>query len=72
MKGAFDAADEDKSGYLSLDNVRSMLLHMDPSRSDKEVQSILNALDLDQSGKVSFEEFKRIFQMDSVKIQGGE
>lgn len=40
---------------------------MDPSLTEKEIQSILKALDLDESGQVSFEEFKRIFQFDDVK-----
>ena len=67
LRAAFDAADEDSSGFLSLENVRSMLKRMDPSITEKEVQSILKALDLDESGQVSFEEFKRIFQLDEVK-----
>lgn len=64
LRSAFDAADEDSSGVLSLDNVRSMLRRMDPTYTEKEVQSILNALDLDESGSVQFEEFKRIFNLD--------
>lgn len=64
LREAFDAADEDSSGDLSLDNVRSMLRRMDPTLTEKEVQSILNALDLDESGSVKFEEFKRIFNLD--------
>jgi CRP-like cAMP-binding protein len=69
LRAAFDAADEDSSGFLSLENVRSMLKRMDPSLTEKEVQSILKALDLDESGQVSFEEFKRIFQLDEVKAE---
>ena len=64
LRAAFDAADEDSSGFLSLDNVRSMLRQMDPNFTEKEVQSILNALDLDESGSVQFEEFRRIFNLD--------
>ena len=67
LRAAFDAADEDSSGFLSLEDVRSMLKRMVPSMKEKEVQSILKALDLDESGEVSFEEFKRIFQRDEVK-----
>lgn len=67
LRAAFDAADEDSSTFLSLENVGSMLKRMDPSMTEKEVQSILTALDLDESGVVTFEEFKRIFQLDEVR-----
>lgn len=67
LRAAFNAADEDSSGFLSLENVRSMLKRMDPSMTETEVQSILKALDLDESGRVSFEAFRRIFQLDNVK-----
>jgi len=67
LRAAFDAADEDNSGVLSLKNVRSMLKRMDPTLTEEEVQSILKALDLDESGEVKFEEFKRIFQLDEAK-----
>lgn len=64
LRATIDAADEDNSDFLSLENVRSLLKRMD---TEKEVQSILNALDLDESGQVSFEEFKRIFLLDDVR-----
>ncbi len=67
LRAAFDAADEDSSGVLSLEDVRSMLKRMDPTLTEEEVQSILKALDLDESGEVKFEEFKRIFQLDEAK-----
>jgi CRP-like cAMP-binding protein len=63
LREAFDAADEDNSDDLTLDNVRSMLKRMDPSLPEKDVRTILNALDIDESGSVNFEEFKRIFNL---------
>jgi hypothetical protein len=50
--------------YAEMLIVRSMLRRMDPTYTEKEVQSILNALDLDERGSVQFEEFKRIFNLD--------
>jgi hypothetical protein len=50
--------------YAEMLIVRSMLRCMDPTYTEKEVQSILNALDLDERGSVQFEEFKRIFNLD--------
>lgn len=61
LREAFDAADEDSSDDLTLDNVRSMLKRMDPALTEKDVRIILHALDIDESGSVNFEEFKRIF-----------
>ena len=66
LRAAFDAADEDDSGFLSLDNVRSMLKRMDPTLTEQEIQSILMALDLNESGDVCFEEFVRIFQANEA------
>ena len=63
LKAAFDAADEDSSGKISLENVRSMLQDMDPTLSDAEIDPIMKALDLNDDQNVSFAEFKRIFGM---------
>eukprot|EP00521_Asterionellopsis_glacialis_P006056 CAMPEP_0195281222 /NCGR_PEP_ID=MMETSP0707-20130614/630_1 /TAXON_ID=33640 /ORGANISM="Asterionellopsis glacialis, Strain CCMP134" /LENGTH=825 /DNA_ID=CAMNT_0040340091 /DNA_START=188 /DNA_END=2665 /DNA_ORIENTATION=- len=67
LKEAFDAADEDHSTKISLDNVRSMLKMYDPMLNEKEIAEILESLDLDQTGQVSFDEFKTIFGMDEAR-----
>jgi len=64
LKEAFDAADEDLSGKISLANITSMLKQMDPTLTVEELHDILVSLDLDETGQVSFEEFKSIFGVD--------
>lgn len=61
MRQVFDAADVNKSGRLELDNVREMLRAFDKSFTDEDVKEILMALDLDESGDIGFDEFKRMF-----------
>jgi CRP-like cAMP-binding protein len=62
LRAAFEAADEDDSGKISLDNVRTMLLRMDPTISSTDMKHVLKSLDLDESGDVKWEEFQRILQ----------
>jgi CRP-like cAMP-binding protein len=66
---AFDAADENRSGKLDLEDIRGMLIRMDKTFTDQEIKEILESLDLDRSGAVSFEEFKRMFGMSNEKWQ---
>jgi CRP-like cAMP-binding protein len=61
MRKIFNLADVNKSGRLELDNVREMLHSFDKSYTDADVKEILDALDLDETGAISFDEFKRMF-----------
>ena len=61
LKAAFDAIDINKSGALKLRNIRNAIMRLDVSFKESDVRSILQALDLDSSGEVSWTEFKRIF-----------
>jgi len=61
MREVFDLTDVNHSGKLELDNVREMLRSFDQSYTDQDVKDILDALDLDETGAISFEEFKRMF-----------
>ena len=61
LRAAFNAVDDDRTGNITLDNVRQMLTRMDPTLEEKDVQAILQSLDLDQNGVVTFSEFKKIF-----------
>jgi len=54
----------DKSGAIELREIRNMLKHFDPAYTEQCIRDILQSLDLDDSGKVSWAEFKRIFGMD--------
>jgi len=59
---AFDEADLNKSGDLSLDEVRKLMHAMDPTIAEKDIVGLLNFVDVDQDGKINKIEFKRIFR----------
>lgn len=65
LRKAFDAVDKNKSGVLELRNIRNAIKRLDPTFSEDEIRQILQSLDLDSSGQVSWAEFKRIFGMDT-------
>jgi len=58
LADAFDVLDCDDSGYISSENLRHFL---DENYNDKEIDSILRDADLNQDGKVSFEDFLAMF-----------
>jgi CRP-like cAMP-binding protein len=69
LREAFDAADEDKTNHLSVDNVRSILHYLDKSISDQVISDVIGSLSLQENGYVTFEEFKEIFGMDEAKAR---
>jgi len=64
LKARFEAVDSDDSGQLSASEVRAVLLDtmkadgLTDAEMDAEVLSFLAAADTDQSGEISWEEFK--------------
>ena len=67
LAGVFDAADLNKVGFLDIDKVSEILTSFDPSLSEAEIKEVLNSLDLDESGRISFEAFKIIFGMNEAR-----
>lgn len=61
LRRAFDAVDRNSSGVLELRNVRNAIMRLDPTFTENDVHDILDSLDLDRSGTISWPEFKRIF-----------
>lgn len=59
---AFQEADEDKDGGLSLSEIRQLMHAMDPTIPEKDIVGLLKFIDLDEDGTLSFEDFKRIFR----------
>jgi len=55
LQTAFKRFDTDASGFISLDNLRDML---GGGVSDADMQEIMNEVDGNHDGKISFEEFK--------------
>lgn len=60
----FNAVDEDKSGQIDRNELRSALLKLDGEESDNDliskIDQVLDILDSDGSGVVEFYEFKEL------------
>ena len=67
LRQVFDAADLDKSGVLLIDEVTDILKSFDPSMTEEEIKDTVISLDLDNSGRISFDEFKIIFGMNEAR-----
>ncbi len=63
LREAFEEADYNRSGKIDLSDITMMLKQMDTTVTNKEIKEILDSLDLDESGAVNWEEFKRVFGM---------
>jgi len=67
LRNVFDAADSDKSGSLALNEVRALLKSFDPTLSENEIKEVLQTLDLEETGLITFNEFKLIFGMNESR-----
>ena len=67
LREVFDAADVAKRGVLKIDEVAPVLKSFDPSLSEDEIKEVLMSFDLDESGSISFDEFKLIFGMNETR-----
>jgi len=63
LVAAFYAADVDKSGKLSLEEIRALVQKMEPNFTDEDARALLKFIDVDQDGYCSLEEFKRLFRV---------
>ncbi len=59
---AFQEADLDQSGDLGLDEVTKLMHSMDPTIEKTDIEELMKFIDVDEDGKLSFEEFKRLFR----------
>lgn len=57
----FNEMDTDKSGYLDRREVARVMKRLGHKVSANEVTAMIEAVDLDKSGNISFEEFKKAF-----------
>ena len=61
LREAFEEADYDRSGKIDMADLSMMLKQFDSTWTNEEILDILSSLDLDRTGAVSWEEFKRVF-----------
>ena len=53
----FDQIDEDRSGHICADEIKSLLVKLDLDASDEEANALFKYLDVDGSGEISLDEF---------------
>eukprot|EP00559_Dactyliosolen_fragilissimus_P008991 CAMPEP_0184864116 /NCGR_PEP_ID=MMETSP0580-20130426/13857_1 /TAXON_ID=1118495 /ORGANISM="Dactyliosolen fragilissimus" /LENGTH=766 /DNA_ID=CAMNT_0027362771 /DNA_START=386 /DNA_END=2687 /DNA_ORIENTATION=- len=58
---AFHSMDLDKSGSLSLDEIRRLMHAMDPTISEVDIIQLLKFIDVDEDGQLSFDDFNAFF-----------
>ncbi|KAI3420180.1 hypothetical protein GPALN_003499 [Globodera pallida] len=64
LKEAFRLFDKEGFGYLSTQTLKNLLREIEPTLSDKELQSAVEDIDEDGSGKIEFEEFWELMAGD--------
>ncbi len=63
LEQAFHDADVKRKGSLSLDELRTLFRRMDPTFPEGDIVAFLNFIDVDEDGRLDFEEFKLIFRV---------
>ena len=68
LVAAFHEADLDNSGGLNLDELRGLMHRMDPKYPLSEIRLLMKYVDVDDDGRISLDEFKKLFrQFEDVK-----
>jgi len=57
VKGQFEELDSDKDGTLSFEELKDLFQELNADMSDHDLNSLYRAVDVDQNGKVSRDEF---------------
>ena len=58
---AFDAVDTKHRGVLYAEDVANLMKSLDANYTDNDVQMMMSTLDLQKNGKISYQEFEKIF-----------
>lgn len=58
---AFNAVDINKRGFLQKKDIAHIMRSMDKDYTDREVDAMMNTLDLSNDGKVLYDEFVKVF-----------
>jgi len=61
LRAAFRAIDTEDKGFVSMDQVRPMLREFDASYTEKGIQDIMNSVDLNGTGSLTWSEFQHLF-----------
>ena len=60
LRDVFDLFDVDGSGYIDRDDMRLLMKRLAQDLTDGEITSIMEEVDTDGDGKISFEEFAAV------------
>lgn len=61
LRTAFQQFDQDGSGYIQAQELQNILQKMGRHVSKSEIDGMINSLDSSGDGKISFDEFQRLF-----------
>ena len=62
LEAAFKKYDSDGNGFLTVDEFQAVMSKTGRQMSRSEVKSMLQSLDSNKDGKISFEEFIKLFK----------
>ena len=68
MKKVFALFDDEKSGFISIKNLRRVVKEVGESIDDSELQEMIERADVDNDGLISEEEFYAIMTRKSLKV----
>jgi len=66
MKAIFQQFDTDNSGFITKENIRYAMQKLGQELPPEEIDEILEEHDVTGDGKLSFDEFMRIFVSDTI------
>jgi Ca2+-binding EF-hand superfamily protein len=58
LRDAFNMFDADRSGYIDREEVRALMKKLAQTLTDEEIDAIMEEVDTDGDGEISFEEFR--------------
>jgi calmodulin len=61
LEAAFKKYDSDGNGFLTIDELQSAMSSMGRQMTRNEILSMIQSLDLNRDGKISFDEFIKLF-----------
>ncbi|XP_054290335.1 troponin C, isoallergen Bla g 6.0101-like [Macrosteles quadrilineatus] len=57
LKVVFRFYDREENGFITTDDFKDLLREIDPTMTERELQGVVDEIDLDGSGTLDFEEF---------------
>ena len=61
IRNAFNAFDEDSNRYITKEELQNAMCKLGESLTEAEIEAIINEIDRNGDGLISYEEFKTMF-----------